>query len=479
MTKFWRYVASLYLAMSAFDLLAAPTNRKVLVNKQDWLEPFLASKSPYPQPGQYEIPPTDQCRLVHINHLGRHGSRYIVDTDLDELTQTAISFGLVFPAAQPERTFIYTFRKSGLTPQGRKLSELLTGMLEDFAKNPEMTGTLTDRGKSEQYEIGYRLFSRSALKKHDVANAIAAHGIDTISVHAERGRNSRDHLLSGLADWLEQEVSGLNVTENTGLAEAFNGQLNAYKFCHSYLKEKPLVEAIGQTKADSYIQNEPQRNAISNIATRFITGLPFFRQQRLTEMLYELCQLDADNSYNYGFCDLIYPVQDHPVFKEGLKAMNYVSSIHSFYADGPAEQYHDINSNLTIDWLNDFIMTTDAALADPKQPVAHLRFVHNSATLRALQILRWPAAIKTLNPEGGWNIAQLAHMSTNIIWEAYDCSIRNDQSWRVRMFINEELVNFPLAACSGDDGMCDWRLVKDYYLSKYRDISLEGICREL
>jgi len=144
---------------------------------------FLGSKTPYYTPpdagcsAEADMPP--QCKLVHVSHLGRHGSRHSTSAKkalrLRKLLATADEVG-------------------ALQPQGQRLLEWVDAFME---REAPALGHLAPHGYEEHSGIGQRMVQRHA---RDLATGLLeGRPLVFESTYKQRALASRDAFMHGFA----------------------------------------------------------------------------------------------------------------------------------------------------------------------------------------------------------------------------------------------------------------------------------------
>jgi hypothetical protein len=151
---------------------------------------FLGSKTPYYTPpdagcgAEADMPP--QCKLVHISHLGRHGSRHSTSAKkalrLRKLLATAEEVG-------------------ALQPQGQRLLEWVNAFME---REAPALGHLAPHGYEEHSGIGQRMVQRHA---RDLATGLLeGRPLVFESTYKQRALASRDAFMHGFATAAAQQL---------------------------------------------------------------------------------------------------------------------------------------------------------------------------------------------------------------------------------------------------------------------------------
>jgi hypothetical protein len=151
---------------------------------------FLGSKTPYYTPrdagcsAEADMPP--QCKLVHVSHLGRHGSRHSTSAKkalrLRKLLATAEEVG-------------------ALQPQGQRLLEWVDAFME---REAPALGHLAPHGYEEHSGIGQRMAQRHA--RDLAAGLLEGRPLVFESTYKQRALASRDAFMHGFATAASQQL---------------------------------------------------------------------------------------------------------------------------------------------------------------------------------------------------------------------------------------------------------------------------------
>ncbi|MDE5719208.1 MAG: hypothetical protein K2I34_00350, partial [Paramuribaculum sp.] len=143
-------------SLAALMLLIAPRGAAQTATDYTFRE-CLGSSMPYPDVSSTPQTP-DSLRAIMINHVGRHGSRYMSSGKAADNVRRALKKALKL------RT---------ITPRGRRLLRLTEQIIERTAGR---WGVLDTLGKAEQMGIGMRMYSDfPSLMRDGRINAISSY----------------------------------------------------------------------------------------------------------------------------------------------------------------------------------------------------------------------------------------------------------------------------------------------------------------
>ena len=452
------------------------------------IAPLLSIKTPYFSTPRATPPSApENCRLIHINHLGRHGSRHIANIKKfeREILARAIRLGLVNNRSKEATSSLLTSELSAPekphTPEAKWLSEQVMRLAALYKANPQLPGRLTELGKTELEKLGQRLFTYTGLDREEAASLVRSRKITAATTALVRTQTSRDHFLKGMRQFLNIQPEALQLELITATYGEPDPQLQPYNICSKHLTRLSRLKQLGNLKAEEYLMRSPLKEG-GNTTNIFLKEPTDSQQQDLTSLLYSLCQMDADDSYRLGLCSYISSKIGYSSMITLFQNHSRAANIKIFYLTGPAKEFDDTNRLMMINLLNAFLESTRKAIGDPEAPVLSLRFAHDSTLLRFLQILNIiTEENSTQQGEVTWELSDLSPMAGNLVWQTWSCSDNgqdnvNPDVVRVRMLFNEESIRFPIDSCEPSDPFCDWAEVESYYRKVSEDISLEQAC---
>ena len=484
-----RISLTLLLGVSSHTL-AAGTNYPAL---QKHVEPYLSTKAPYPEPRQGQtLPLPDNCQLVHINHLGRHGSRHITNWQdfQDDILEEAKALGFLEN----------TDHSDNFTPLSIQLAERIKALSYAYSRSPELLGSVTVQGLNEQEALGARLFDNTNLSPKQAREQIKKRSLHVETTSVRRTQTSRDAFLQGLAQATNYDRSEMLIHSHTPDVDDIDRKLHFYDHCKNFLSEKKQRSSLAKRLTKEYLSQPGKTEAIEAFGQHFLKSASAKQYNKLGKLIYGLCRLDANMQYTLNVCPLILETGEDG--RQFLKVMHQTANIKQFMKRGPSgpvenedpnghpSRENTLNRDMTIELLDDFLVTTQAAIDDLNHPMANLRFAHDSTILRMLQITNQVTYLTSYSKKSGvvFDVSRLAPMSANIVWQTYRCTSPaqpDNPIYKVRYLFNERLGHFPTPNCwssktkPGDDGLCPWSEVKSYYRDRISHLSLESVCGEL
>ena len=430
------------------------------------IEPTLSTKRPYHPPEVLPEHPK-HCTLLHINHLGRHGSRYAKDdrTMTVEHFQPAKEIGLLDdPTAR-------------LTEKGELLRSILQQQQAFYTPEYSLAGEITAQGEQEQAGIAERLITGSGLSRATFLEQLMKRSGTARSTMVHRTHTSRAAFLESWKRALNSSYLNLNIL--TPAPGERDNELQFYRMCDLVANAwKPSVRNH-QTEINSAVNDPENRKKFVTFANDFIFGLTPQQASSFASLAYHWCALDANQSYKLGLCKLFIQA---PEYQTAFEANNERTSLAFFYGRGPVSELNHANRDSAIELLNSFLAKTDRAIIHPQASFVDLRFAHESTTLRFLQILGLVTYENSTDADGNivWDLGALSPMATNIVWQTYSCNDGGEEPvHKVRMLVNERVTPFPITECQSDEsGLCDWTTIKQYYRQHYAHVSVDSVCGE-
>ena len=482
-------IALVLLLSSSAHSLAGDVNYPAL---QKHVEPYLSTKAPYPEPKQSQtLPLPDSCQLVHINYLGRHGSRHISKWQdfQEDVIEEAETLGLLEAADDSDN----------LTPLSIQLIKRIKALNKAYSRSPDLLGSLTLQGLNEQEALGSRLFDNTNLSASEAHKRIKERSIYVETTSVSRTQTSRDAFLQGLAQATNYDRSDLPTYFYTPDPNEVDRRLHFYDHCKNYLDEKKQRSGIAKQLTKTYLARPGNNEAIEAFGRHFLKSATAKQYNKLGKLIYALCRLDANMQYTLNVCPLI--LQTGKDGKQFMKVMHQTANIKQFVKRGPAgpaknatpgdhPAENTLNRDMTVELLDDFLVSAQAAINDPNHPVANLRFAHDSTILRMLLIMGQVTFKTSYSRKAGvmYDVSRFAPMSANIAWQTYRCTSPDQPDtpvYKVRYLHNERQGHFPTPNCwsssakPDDDGLCPWSEVKSYYQDRISNLSLETVCGEL
>lgn len=376
------------------------------------------SDMPYQAPG-YIVQTPDSLVPVMINHVGRHGSRYLTDSKSVSLLEDALE----------EAIEVKT-----ITRLGRELYDHVENILEICTGN---WGALDTLGKIEERDIALRMQSEFGILFNN-------------------GR------IRARSSYVPRAI------------------MSMYEFTHEIasLNERNEIVALSGRSYDDilrFFDCKEQKNAMENPSIR--QALQAYAEEILP---YSLLSKFFGNSFSYdgyekeellmaiysvvaGAGTMSYPLEPGRFIsnREFNALWSYRNLRH--YLQYSTSCFGDIPAQLSIPLLKDFILTTDSLIAGCDIEPVQLRFGHAETLIPFLALLQIPGCCYVTQDltsvNRNWLDFDIVPMAANFRMILF----REKKSGRyyVRFDLNEQAV--PLVAGS-DDLYLPWEEAKNFMM---------------
>ncbi|MDE6581345.1 MAG: hypothetical protein K2K47_02295, partial [Duncaniella sp.] len=340
-------LAAIAVFLSAASISAAdPTATKYTARECE------GSSMPYPTVTRVAVP--DSLEAVMINHVGRHGARFLSSS---RYTRTM------------SRALAKADSLGTLTPRGREFRALVEIIV---ARTASRWGALDSLGMAEQRAIASRLFQTfPGVVKNARINAIASY-----SPRAIASMDEFTHQLSRLDNHVEIYTS--------------SGRQNS-----------PLLRAF-DLDADyrEYIESDAWRKVYTDFADKNLPLAPVYRllgenypyeegeAQDLAKVMYKIIAGCSAMSVDAGW--------DRFLSLEEYNAMWSVENLHhylTYSASTLSSSAPDMDAKLLLDIIN----TTDAFIAGESTAAIQLRFSHAETLMPLLALMHVPGCYYMTN----------------------------------------------------------------------------------
>jgi len=394
---------------------------------------FLTSKTPY-QPKQdwrsYSAVPSG-FQAVSIQHVARHGSRYLSDRSDDVLMMELI--------AKAEQ-------QQALTPLGQRFAAVLTKLHQ--AHQPEQYGEISKIGVKEHQQMAKRLLERFP----DLFARAQQQNLRIAVLHS--GRERADQSGYAFVQALVAEKPALADLIDPAKADAANLYFNKAEGSEGYERyreEDPRLQAV----MTHFTNKAELQNAARDMLLRLFNA-SFVEQLAKGDIKLTVPDEDDEIASVMDAATVIYSLysiasnltEEGPfdftelLLPEHLMPLAEMDDAESFYGRGPGFAGEDITYRLAGRLVNDMLKKA----AEPAGYLATVRFSHAQAMIPLAAYLGIPGASEALPVEvtysyqhSAWRTEQVSPMSANVQWEVY----RNaEQQVLIRMLHNERESQF-------------------------------------
>jgi len=419
--------------------------------------PYTGTKTPYPQPAKTLTPPPPGFEPVFINHVGRHGSRFMTKAGSDVALQQ-----LLAAAAQ----------ENGLSSTGQRLKAMTDRFLRIEKGQYE---NITLLGKDELTGIGQRV-------RAQYAPVFKGKGIDVLTTFKVRTQQSAHAFLDGLGTYAGRVKLEI-------VPDSLDKSLRFYDLSPAYqaYTESPALEQMFDS-----LDRDPRTGKIAQqVCKRVFRGA--FRDKLLkegfplevkgkpvtenaltvTDHLYELYAIQFSitgemQQKGYVRDSLDFGIAFRPA---ELQWLSFRDDAHDFMEKGPARDPLGIQVKIAAPLLVDFIRSTEEALLHPEAKDAILRFSHAEtispfATLLGIQQAAIPAS-SVYTYDQHWQASEVIPLSANIQWIVYS----NGQAHLVKVLLNEREATLPFRTTTWP--YYRWEDLKQYYEARLHELKVD------
>ena len=417
---------------------------------------FLGSKTGYPKPNKDILSTQSDKKLIFINHVGRHGSRYMTKAKYDYASLKFLEEAKLNKA---------------LTEKGEQLL-LETKKLYEVQKTAY--GKITPAGAQEQKEIATRI-------KNKYSDLFSVWGeskrIKTASTFKTRTDQSRNAFISSILanqdstfrNWISKQKY---TKESDSILRFFDLSPSFIAFDDNGQWEEKVNKIAKSEKANKIAEGivkplltkewyEKLEKGYLNYATAYgktiITDVI-----SASKSIYKMHQIASGLKKDINFS---------PFFtNEQEEFYEFMSDFETFYGEGPGEAKNDIATVIAYPLLNEFLNSTQASIDNlESSDIASFRFGHAETIIPFVSILGIEGFSEKednyqFENKKRWKSSKVSPMSANVMWLVY---MGKDSKAYIEILHNEIPVNIPIE--KEKDGLYQWEKVKEYYQTKLQD----------
>lgn len=381
---------------------------------------------------QYTSPPKGYTP-IYINHLGRHGNRYLSNGK-----------GLEYIYG----TLVLGENRDGLTERGKQLKKDIDIVLKNEDNH---FGMLSELGKKTQYEIGERMYKNfpEVFGKEVIA----------VSTYVERTKQSMDSFLSGLGRYTDSK--NFKISSN----EKVDPILRFFDTNREYLEYKKQGKWIGELRVYERREKIPKEFTKKFFTEEFLSK--FHEDEKFSANLYKI----YTNQFNIDMENILGKYFDS-------KELEYFWSdgnVSNFLEKGPSFVGENLPTNIALPLLKNFISTSEEALENGDIS-ANLRFAHAETIIPFASLLGIKfASVQTDDlyaVKDIWKDYQVAPMAANVQWIFYRDMKNPKRDFLVKMLYNEKEIEFPIE--SNMKPYYRWKDIKNYYEKRIEEIEIEN-----
>lgn len=388
---------------------------------------YLGSQSVYVNVENSYTKAPDGFYPFYINHLGRHGARYLtssksIDRVIKDLTK-----------AKDEKK---------LTPLGEKL---LSDVKELKKYEEGQYGLLSQIGKNMEFGIGKRMYE-------NYPQVFA--GNKDIFAMATCVKRTQESMEAFLTSFKENNIKESVNDKIDPILRFFDLNLEYLKFKKDGDWKKLVQEYEGRSKI--YTQ----------VSSRLFSDDNFLSDKdslKFAKDLYEIYKNQYDIGKDIGLGKYF--------TNEELAYLWENKNLSMYLEKGPSSVGENLPTDISFALLQDFLTTSENAIKN-SDIAANFRFAHAETIVPFASILKIDFASQQTNDlnevQNIWKDYEVTPMGANIQWIFY----RNDKNdILVKMLYNEKEVNFPLE--SKTKPYYKWKDVKNYYQKVIENLKIK------
>lgn len=418
---------------------------------------YTGTKTPYQVPVKKPTPPPPGFEPVFMNHVGRHGSRFMTKAGSDIALQQLLA------AAEQQH---------GLTAIGKRLKAMTDRFL---LIEKEQYENITLLGKEELTGIGQRA-------KEQYSAVFKGRGIDVLTTYKVRTQQSAYGFLDGLGAYTGK-VNFEVVPDSLDKTLRFYDLSPAYQ---AYKESAVLTQVLDSLDKDprtgkvaQQVCNRVFQGAFKDLL--FKEGIALVIKGKtvhdnplsITDHLYELyaIQFSIDRemqqkSYTRDSLDFSIAFR-----KPELKWLSFRDDAHDFMEKGPANDPLGIQVKIAVPLLADFLLSTEQAIQEPTQKDALLRFSHAETISPFATLLGISQAASStssiFNYNRHWQASNVIPLSANIQWIVY----ANGKDHLVKVLLNEQEATLPIRTTTWP--YYRWSELETYYKALLRGLQVD------
>ncbi len=386
----------------------------------------------------------------YIDHVGRHGSRYITKSKFQDIVY---------------KTLLLAENNQQLTHDG---TQLITQVMTIMRLNQNRYGQLTDLGVKDISLIGQRMLANNPT-------VFKGNTLEVISSSSQRAKHTAEVFIAPFKVKYP-DITIKQQPENAQTLLRFFEYSPAYKHYKNDDKLKALIQSI---------QDTPKTEAISHSVAEKIFNPAFLA--KLDNGIEHIAKSKIDTS---DFVIALYALyQELLSFSPQMLADNYldfspffspsesewlttVITAKNYLQIGPAFDSNGIQIKIAAPLLWDMLNSADKAI-DTNTIDANLRFAH-AETVSPLATLLEIEGTSSISPTffdypRVWNAEKIIPMSANIQLIFYRSSLAN-QPILVKVLLNEREVHIPVQ--TDNYPYYRWNEVKRFYVNKLNKLGL-------
>ncbi|PZP52667.1 MAG: hypothetical protein DI598_00080 [Pseudopedobacter saltans] len=384
-----------------------------------------------------------------INHVGRHGSRFMTKAGGDSLLL---------------KILLEAKKENSLTDLGKK-----------WLANVEWLTTVQDGHYNDISLQGAEEHKQIAARMRKLYPSLFNRGdIDVWYTHKIRTYQSAQGFLQSLKDYPKSSISYLTQPESD------ETMLRFYDYSPDY--DKFVKSSIVKSKIDS-VQNTSSITEVENaVALRFIhkniwgkwaeqksknsiNGKSYaLTPENFTQALFDVYGVGLSAKIEMKTNKIVSQQWISPFTKEEGKILGKSNDVEDYLVKGPGLDKNGIQAAIAWPLLENFIATSDSAVNGTLHKEAEFRFTHAEAISPFATLLEIKGTDSVVNAISNfdkvWNAANIIPMAANIQWIFYS----NGKNVLVKILLNEKESRLPIPTQTFP--YYKWDDVKAFYSKK-------------
>ncbi|OCG07111.1 hypothetical protein A9G13_09015 [Gilliamella sp. wkB178] len=390
-------------------------------------------------------------QAFYIDHIGRHGSRYISKAKYEDIAYN---------------TLLLAEKEHQLTDMGKELLRQIAIIIQ---LNKNHYGELTDLGRQDISFISQRMLANNP-------SVFKGQKLDVMASSSPRAKESAKIFIQVFSTKYPNIQIMQQPDDEQTLLRFFDYSPNykAYKNSKAIKNEIKSLEHASQTiqMSDEIAKKIFTYDFSSRLANGIeIVDFPSIKTDDFAIAIYQLYQellafppqVLVNNNLDLS---MYFSTKEQIWFDTVVGVKNYLQI-------GPAFDNNGIQIKIAAPLLWNMIHTADAALADQKID-ANLRFAH-AETISPLATLLEIEGTRNVTDNlseypSVWHADKIIPMGANIQWIFYRSREAN-QPVLVKVLLNEQEVKIPVA--TNNYPYYRWQDVKQFYVNKLNKLGLK------
>ena len=392
----------------------------------------------------------DGYQAFYIDHIGRHGSRYLSKPKYEDIAYSVL---------------ILAEKNNQLTEMGKSLFKQI---IHIKALNKNHYGELTDLGRKDISLISQRMLA-------NYPTVFKGQKIEVISSTSPRAKETAEIFVKPFkANYPDIQI--FQPPENKQTLLRFFEYSPAYD---AYKKSKNIKAALKllerATKTADMSQDVARLIFTADFIHQLNNGVALSEKSSIKtadfviaiyQLYQELLSFSPETLAGNHLDFSNYFTQDQLVW------FNMVVTAKNFLQIGPAFNAKGIQVKIAAPLLLDMLKTADKAITD-KNVDANLRFAHAETVSPLATLLELEGAYTAVNSvedyPSVWQAEKIIPMGANIQWIFYQ-SNQSNQPILIKVMLNEREVHLPLQ--TNNFPYYRWDEVKQYYKNKLHKLGL-------